>query len=321
MPAGSKSLRRLLTAVVVALAGMTAAAAEPARTEDVVAGGLAATLLLPQAVARPPVALIIAGSGPTDRDGRGPAVAAPYLRRLAEGLAAHGIASLRYDKRGVGQSRSAAVPEQTLKIDRFVDDAAIWIDWLRRRSNLGAVVAVGHSEGGLIATLLAGRAELRGVVLLNSPGRRFAAILRQQLEPALPSALRDEAFSVLASLERGERVAAVSAELMPLFRPGVQPYLMSLLPIDPAEVFATVTVPAMIVSGNRDIQISVADAEALFRARPDARRWHGSDMNHILASAPTDRAGNLRLYADPDAALAPGLVEAVAGFISDVADR
>jgi pimeloyl-ACP methyl ester carboxylesterase len=312
-------VRLLLASLLVAAATMTSAAADPPHSQEVAAGGLSATLLRPAGIERPPVALIIAGSGPTDRDGLGVGVAAPYLRRLAEGLAAHGIASLRYDKRGIGRSRGAAVPEHTLKIDRFVDDAAIWIDWLRRRSDLGAVVAVGHSEGGLIATLLAGRAELRGVVLLNSPGRRFATILREQLEPALPSALRDEAFSVLSALERGEKVTTVSAELAPLFRPSVQPYLMSLLPVDPAEALAAVTTAVMIVSGGHDLQIGAADADALVRARPDARRWHGPAMNHVLASAPADRAGNLRLYADPDAALAPGLVERIAEFITVVA--
>jgi uncharacterized protein len=308
-------VRRLVAAIAVVLASVTAAVAAPPAGEDVVAGSLSATLIVPAGVTRPPVALVIAGSGPTDRDGRGAGVAAPYLRRLAEGLAARGIASLRYDKRGVGRSRDAAAPEATLKIDRFVDDAAIWVDWLRRRSDLGAVVAVGHSEGGLMATLLAERSKLAGLVLLNSPGRRFGAILRQQLGPALPSALRDEALSTLAALERGERVAAVSKELMPLFRPSLQPYLMSLMPIDPAEALAAVSVPVMIVDGGRDLQVGIADAEALLGARPDARRWHGPDMNHVLASAPADRAGNLALYADPDAALAPGLLDTVAGFM------
>jgi alpha-beta hydrolase superfamily lysophospholipase len=310
-------VRRTPVAVLVffflAVAIRAAAAQSSA---DVAAGGLAGTLVLPDGVVRPPVALIIAGSGPTDRDGTGPGVAFPYLSRLANGLAARGIASLRYDKRGIGASRAAALPEDRLRIDRFVDDAAIWVDWLRRREDLGPVVAVGHSEGGLIASLMAARSDIGGLVLLNSPGRRFASILRQQLAPALPSALRDEALATLAALERGERVTTVSPELAPLFRPGVQPYLMSLMPVDPAAALAAVTVPVMIVSGGRDLQIGDDDAEALFRARPDARRWHGDDMNHVLAAAPDDRAGNLRTYTDPAAHLAPGLVDAVAGFLS-----
>jgi pimeloyl-ACP methyl ester carboxylesterase len=308
-------MRGSLAALVVWLAVVTSAAAQPG--VEVMAGGLAGTLVVPQGVSRPPVALIIAGSGPTDRDGTGPGVAFPYLRRLADGLAARGIASLRYDKRGIGASRTAAVPEERLHVDRFVDDAAIWIDWLRRRSDLGPVVAIGHSEGGLIATLMAARTRLRALVLLNSPGRTFATVLRQQLEPALASRLRDEALSVLAALERGERVTMVSPELAPLFRPSVQPYLLSLLPIDPAAALAAVTVPVLIVSGGRDLQVGEADAEALARARPDAARWHDDHMNHVLASAPDDRDGNLRLYADPNAGLASGLVDAIAGFVID----
>jgi alpha-beta hydrolase superfamily lysophospholipase len=283
---------------------------------DVTVGGLSGTLVLPDGVTRPPVALIIAGSGPTDRDGTGPGVAFPYLRRLAGDLAARGVASLRYDKRGIGASRTAALPEQRLRVDRFVDDAAIWTEWLRRRSDLGPVVAIGHSEGGLIATLMAARTELRALVLLNSPGRKFAAILREQLEPALASPLRDEALAVLAALERGERVTRVSPELAPLFRPSVQPYLLSLMPIDPAAALAAVTVPVLIVSGGRDLQVAEADAEALARARPDAARWHGDHMNHVLANAPDGRDGNLGLYADPDAGLASGLADAVAGYIT-----
>jgi pimeloyl-ACP methyl ester carboxylesterase len=307
-------VRRTPVAALVFLAVMIRAAAAQSSAE-VAAGGLAGTLVMPGGVERPPVALIIAGSGPTDRDGTGPGVAFPYLRRLTDGLAARGIASLRYDKRGIGGSRTAALPEDRLRIDRFVDDAAIWVDWLRRRQELGPVFAVGHSEGGLIASLMVARSDVRGLVLLNSPGRRFATVLRQQLEPTLPSALRDEALATLAALERGERVTTVSPELAPLFRPSVQPYLMSLMPIDPAAILAAATVPVMMVSGGRDLQIGAADAEALLRARPDARRWHGDDMNHVLAATPGDRTENLRTYADPAAPLAAGLVEAIADFI------
>jgi pimeloyl-ACP methyl ester carboxylesterase len=307
-------MRRTLAALLVLLTVATSTTAQPGI--EVTAGGLAGTLLVPDGVSRPPVALIIAGSGPTDRNGTGPGVAFPYLRRLAEDLASRGIASLRYDKRGIGASRLAALPEERLRVDRFVDDAAIWIDWLRRRPDLGPVIAIGHSEGGLVATLMAARTKLDGLVLLNSPGRRFATILREQLEPALASPLRDEALSVLAALERGEQVAMVSPELAPLFRPGVQPYLLSLMPIDPAMALAAETVPVLIVSGGRDLQVTDADAEALAQARPDAVRWHGEHMNHVLADAPEHRDGNLHLYSDPDAALASGLADAIAGFIA-----
>jgi pimeloyl-ACP methyl ester carboxylesterase len=313
---------RRLFAILAAVALMpmqTSAQNAPPIVSEAGIAGLSGTLLRPVAE-RPPVVLIIAGSGPTDRDGKGLGVAATYLRQLAEGLAKHGIATLRYDKRGIGQSRSAAIPEDQLRIDHFVSDAETWVTWLRTRGDLGRVIVAGHSEGGLIAILLAHRVNLDGAVLIATSGRPLGSIIRDQLDAApMPDALRNEANAMLSALKRGESVAAVSAPLQPLFRPSVQPYLRSVMAIDPAKELAALQLPLMIVSGGRDLQIGAADTEALVRAKPDARRFHVSEMNHILTNAPSDRESNLKLYADPRSGLTPGLVDALAAFVSDPA--
>jgi len=81
-----------------------------------------------------PVALIISGSGPTDRDGN--SIMLPggnnSLKQVAEALAAQGVASVRYDKRGVGHSTAAGTSEDALRFDMYVADAAAWVEWLRR---------------------------------------------------------------------------------------------------------------------------------------------------------------------------------------------
>jgi pimeloyl-ACP methyl ester carboxylesterase len=292
---------------------------EPPVITEVVTAGLSGTLIRPVAE-RPPVVLVIAGSGPTDRDGKGRGVTATYLRQLAEGLAKHGIATLRYDKRGIGQSRSAAIPEDQVRVDHFVSDAEAWVTWLQTRGDFGRVIVAGHSEGGLIAILLARRVTLDGAVLIATPGRSFGSILRDQLNAVpMPDALRNEANAALSALERGETVASVSAPLQSLFRPSVQPYLRSLMAIDPAKELAALRLPLMIVSGGRDLQVGAADAAALVRAKPDARRFQASEMNHVLTNAPPDREGNVKLYADPNTSLTPGLVEATAAFVTEVA--
>jgi hypothetical protein len=284
--------------------------------EDVVEGGLSGTLVRPQ-LDRPPVVLLIAGSGPTDRDGRSRSVVAPYLKNLAEGLAARGIASLRYDKRGVGASAAAAPNEQDLRFDHYVADAERWIAWLRQRDDLGPVAVAGHSEGGLIAMRALARAEVSRLILLAPPGRPFGAVLRDQLrDTPMPPPMRDEALAILGALERGETVPSLSRPLYPLFRPSVQPYLRSMIAIDPAHELAALRVPVLIVSGGRDLQIGGEDIAALVRARPDAGQFHRASMNHVLADAPPDREGNVLLYADPATALAPGLVDAVAAFVT-----
>lgn len=313
--------RRRLLAVLAAVALMptqTNAQSTPPAVSEVTTTGLSGTLIRP-AGERPPVVLIVAGSGPVGRDGTGLGVTAPYLRQLAEGLAKHGIATLRYDKRGVGGSRSAAIPEDQLRIDKYVSDAGAWVAWLRARADLGRVIVAGHSEGGLITILLARRVALDGAVLIAASGRSFGNIVRDQFNAMpIPDALRDEVNATLSALERGESVTTISPPLQAIFRPSVQPYIRSLMAVDPAKEIAALNIPMMIVSGGRDIQIGATDIEALVRAKPDARRFHAPEMSHILTNAPPDREGNLKLYADPNISLTPDLTEAIAAFVSDV---
>jgi uncharacterized protein len=283
--------------------------------EDVTVGGLSGTLLKPAGVDRPPVVLLIVGSGPTDRNGNQAGTGPGSLRLLAETLAQRGIASLRYDKRGIGRSVLAGLREQDVVLGSFVDDAAAWLAWLQQRRDLGAPILAGHSEGGLIAILLAKRMPVAGIVLIAAPGRRVGDVLREQLQGSdMPAPLLAEAREMLAALERGETVADVKPELAPLFRPSAQPFMRSLLAVDPAGELAGLKLPVMIVSGGHDLQVTAADAALLAKARPDAARLDVPGMSHVLKIAPPDLAGQRDAYANTSLPLAPGLADAVADF-------
>ncbi|HEY2569966.1 MAG TPA: alpha/beta fold hydrolase, partial [Solirubrobacteraceae bacterium] len=288
--------------------------------EDVTVGILSGTLLKPPGVERPPVVLLVAGSGPTDRNGNQGGAGPGELRQLAEALAQRGVASLRYDKRGIGRSAVAGLREQDMVLGSFVDDAAAWITWLQQRRDLGAPIVAGHSEGGLIAILLAKRIPVSGIVLIATPGRRLGDVLREQLQQnGMPAPLLSDAIATIAALERGESVSTVKPELAALFRPSVQPFMRSTLAVDPAGELGGLKLPVMIVAGGHDLQVSAADAALLAQARPDAVRLDIPDMNHVLKIAPADRAGQQNAYANPSLPLAPGLGDAVAAFAKRVA--
>jgi len=262
-------------------------------------------------------ALIIAGSGPTDRDGNSPlGVSASSYRLLAEGLAAHGVATVRTDKRGVGESAPALTSEAELAFTDFADDARAWAAETARLTGQPCAWLVGHSEGALVALTAASRDDetICGLVLLSGAGRPIGAVLREQLAPT-PEPFLGQALAILAELEAGRPVADVPPQLAGLFRPSVQPYMISWLPLDPAAMVAAYDGPVMIGHGTTDIQVGVADAQALAAARPDAtlKIWDG--VNHLLKIAPADRAANAATYGNPDLPLAPGVVEDVAGFI------
>ena len=285
------------------------------------AGGLAGTLARPaQGPPRGPAALIIAGSGPTDRDGNGPNISTDTYRLIAAGLASAGIRSLRYDKRGIGGSMGAMTRETDLRFDHLVDDALGAARHLSARPDVSSLVLAGHSEGGLIATLAAEKIPAAGLVLLASPGRPLAAVLRRQLQAApMPQDLRERALDILGKLSVGEEVADVPPVLAPLFRASVQPYLMSQLAIDPAAALARLAVPTLIVLAGRDIQIVEADLAALTRVRRDARVLELPYANHTLKRAPANRAGNVAVYQDRAAPLDPDLMPALVEFVREVA--
>ena len=133
-------------------------------------GTLHGTLERPLSSAPVPIALIIAGSGPTDRDGNQPGLRNDSLKQLGEALARRGVCALRYDKRGIAASAAAAVDEEDL-FDALVLDAAHWLHWLRRNSRVQRVTVIGHGQGALIALLAARREGVEALVTIASPGR------------------------------------------------------------------------------------------------------------------------------------------------------
>ena len=259
-----------ISVAVVLAAGWSPGMAGPVERRLTVEG-LALSYLRPEGNDRVPLAVIIAGSGPTDRDGNSlQGLKTDAYKQLAEALADLGIATVRYDKRGIGGSVDLGKDETVLTIDVFAKDAQVIAKWARQLPNVGSIVLIGHSEGGVLALMAAKAAAAKAIVLLTTPGRPIGQILRDQLaRPALPQELRTEALEIIAALERGEEVKTVRPDLEPLFRPSVQPFVRSLIKTDPAQLLRGLDVPALVIGGGRDIQVGRADFDALAAARAD----------------------------------------------------
>ena len=298
---------------------MAAPCTDQALTLETPSGALHGSLRRPDRDDNGTALLLVAGSGPTDRDGNGPGYRNDSLLRLAAGLCDRGLASLRTDKRGVAASATAVEREDALRFDTAVDDAVAWAALLARQPGVARIVLLGHSEGALIAALAAERAAASGLISLAGAGLPAGALLSRQLAAStLSDALKAEAARVLAELEAGRRVAAVAEGLQTIFRPSVQPYLIGWLEHDPAEVLDRQDLPLLLIGGGRDLQIGPADLDRLHAARPDAERLLLPEMNHVLRAVGPDRADNVASYNDPSRPLAPGLVEAIARFVADL---
>ena len=281
-------------------------------------GVLHGTLLVPPPSADPvPVVLIHAGSGPTDRDGNSPLLAGPNnsLKLLAEGLATLGIASVRFDKRGIGASRAAGAREEDLRFDMLIEDAAGWIRLLRSDPRFSSVTVVGHSEGSLIGMVAARRAGASAFVSVAGSGRPAQDIIREQLGAQLSPTMMAGAARGLDALAAGRLADSVPPGLESLFRRSVQPYLISWFRYDPAKEIAALTVPVLIAQGTTDLQVPVGDARLLASAAPHARLLLVEGMNHVLKLAAGDRAAQTRSYGDPALPVAPQLIAAIADLV------
>lgn len=265
-----------------------------------------------------PVMILIAGSGPTDKDGN--TIGNPgknnSLKMLAESLAEKGIASIRYDKRGIGENMQLAGREADLRFEQYIDDAAAWIQFAKKDGLFSKVGIIGHSEGSLIGMEAAKKTETDIFISLAGPGEPIDQVLIKQLEEQLTPKLLTESKDILAKLKQGKQVETVSADLQNVFRPSVQPYMISWIQYNPIESVKELNIPVLIVNGNRDIQVPATNAKALHTEKSDSELLILEKMNHVLKEAPADRAGNLATYTNPELPLSTGLINGIIEFLN-----
>ncbi len=310
-------MRNFATWVIGMAMSLLPMASAGAWTErDVNRSGLYGTLTLPEGGNPVRAVFIHAGSGPTDRNGNNPAGSNDSLKLIAHGFAAEGIASLRVDKRGIAASAGAAVREDDLRIETYVADAIAWLEFMRGELPQSRLFVLGHSEGALIGTLAARRTDLAGLILVAGAGESADRIIARQLAAiGVSEQLQSASGRIAESLRKGQPVTEIPSELLALYRPSVQNYLMSWLPLDPAAELAKTRVPALIVQGTTDVQILPEDAQRLASARQGTKLVLIEGMNHVLKEAPLERRENLSTYIKPDLPLAPELLPAIVEFV------
>ncbi|WP_341323841.1 S-layer homology domain-containing protein [Solibacillus sp. FSL H8-0523] len=282
----------------------------------VTGGELKVALQMPTEQSAPvPVGIIIAGSGPTTKDGNTAIGENNSYKMLAEELAEKGIATIRYDKRGIGENTALVAKEEDLVFDLYAQDVERIVKAINADPRFSTVHVIGHSEGSLVGMVAATSTKVDSVISLAGAGRPVDDILIEQLTPQLSEELLKASKNILAVLKKGDKVETVPESLYSLFRPSVQPYMISWLQYDPSEILKSLDVETLIIQGKNDVQVKVSDAERLSAAKPSAKLQYFDTMNHVLKDSPTDLAGNIATYTNPTLPLAEGLVDSISSFI------
>lgn len=286
------------------------------------AGSISGTLTMPKEVSgKIPVVLIIAGTGPVDRNGNSKNINdninANTYQLLAYALAKAGIASLRYDKHGVGQSISAN-GEKDLRFDDYSDDASTLIGMLNDDERFSKIIIAGHSEGALVGMLASVDQPIKGFISIEGPGESADKLVTEQLKSTKPSYIQDEFKTILDTMRKGKKFDNVDPALYYLARPSIQYYLMSWFRHDPTRDIKSIKCPMLIIQGGADLDVPVTQGQKLKSAKSSATLVIIRDMNYVLKDAPPDKDANRATYTKPDLPLNQELVTTITDFIKEL---
>lgn len=294
---------------------------DPSLTESPVSlktfsGTIYGTITTPKTLnGKIPVVLIIAGSGPIDRNGNSPNLVTNDYKLIAEALGKDAIASLRYDKRMVGESVGTE-KEESLRFDDYVDDAIGMINLLKEDKRFSKVIVLGHSEGSLVGILasISSEGSTNAFISVAGAGRRADDILTEQMK-SQPTYMSEGFKKILDSLAVGKVQKKVDPSLYFIARPSIQNYLRSWCKFDPQQEIKKLRIPILIVQGSTDLQVPVTDAEKLKKAKSAATLTIIHGMNHVFKEAPIDKDKNMATYNQPELPLKPEFVSSVLDFI------
>lgn len=319
-------MKKILLFTIIVTLLTTGCKSNKIRTEkydlEVDKGLIYGTLALPKGEGPFPVVIIIGGSGPTDRDGNNPISGDNNsLKMIAEHLANNGIASIRYDKRGIAESMGLVQKEEELVFEDYVEDAIEWVEKVQEDDRFNKYFILGHSEGAQIGGIAASKLNVDGFVSIAGMGESAYDTLVRQIKDQ-PGDIFARSLPILDELNNGKLVDNPPGDLAALFRPSVQPYLISWFKYDPKDTIIKIDAPVLIIQGDTDLQVGVKDAQDLYMARVPISKAPVKlvvveGMNHILKDAPLDKEENFKTYSDPKLSLNEELKNELINFIND----
>lgn len=259
------------------------------------------------------VTILIAGSGPTDRNGNSiPMMTTNAYKFLSEGLAENGINIFTYDKRAIALSKKKEAKEEEGRFEDNVNDLNLVIDVLKKRFT--NISLIGHSEGALVALLAANNPLVANYISISGPGETIDKTLSKQIAQSAPF-LQKQSDEILSELKRGNTVGEVIPMLQSLFRPSVQPYLISWIKYDPYLEIKKLNKPILIIQGDKDLQVDIEHGKLLHQANPKSKLVTLSGMNHVFKNIEKDE-DNLKSYNNGTLSIHPELVSTIVKFLN-----
>ncbi|MBP1839658.1 alpha/beta hydrolase [Formosa algae] len=306
-------MRPIIILLLFLLTGITQAQEQKFNSEDLAITQLIdGTLLTPLNIEKLDLAIIIGGSGPTDRNGNQNFLKNNSLKKLAEQLTLQNIATFRYDKRIVKQLKMKQV-DKSIKFDDFISDAEDVLDYFKAKNTFNKIYVIGHSQGSLIGMIIS-KDKADGFISIAGPAETIDTVIIEQLTTNAPIYLEDSK-SVFAILKTGKTTTDYPAALESIFNLDVQPFIANWMTYNPQDELKKLDIPILIINGTKDLQVSVKAAETLKTIAPKAKLQLIENMNHIFVPITGDRLENTKSYNESAREIAPELTTSIVDFI------
>ena len=260
-----------------------------------------------------PLAIIINGSGPIDRNGNEMMTKNNSAKKLAEALAKKGIATFRYDKRTL-KAQQLNIDEKDMRFDDFIDDAKAVIKRFSELPNYSSLYIIGHSQGSLVG-MIAAQEKADGFISIAGAGQTIDNLIVEQIGRQMPG-LEESARTAFNELRANGKVKDYNQGLASLFKKSIQPFMFSWMKYDPQQEIKKLEMPVLIINGDNDLQVNTNEAEKLKAARPDAELIIIENMNHIYRIIDkNDDIANQKSYNEPQRPISNEMIEQISNFI------
>tara|TARA_B100000949_G_scaffold98521_1_gene87960 strand:+ start:1 stop:927 length:927 start_codon:yes stop_codon:yes gene_type:complete len=260
-----------------------------------------------------PLAIIINGSGPIDRNGNEMMTKNNSAKKLAEALAKKGIATFRYDKRTL-KAQQLNIDEKDMRFDDFIDDAKAVIKRFSELPNYSSLYIIGHSQGSLVG-MIAAQEKADGFISIAGAGQTIDSLIVEQIGRQMPG-LEECAKTAFNELRANGKVKDYNQGLASLFKKSIQPFMFSWMKYDPQQEIKKLEMPVLIINGDNDLQVNTNEAEKLKAAKPNAELVIIENMNHIYRIIDkNDDIANQKSYNEPQRPISNEMVEQISNFI------
>jgi pimeloyl-ACP methyl ester carboxylesterase len=279
---------------------------------------LSGTLAMPQKSKNLYLLIIHPGSGPTDRNGNQANTQNNSLKFLSDSLVSKGYTCFRLDKRIIKMIKENAINEKELLFDTLVQDLRQVVSYFHQNYNFSKIILVGHSEGSLISMMASfDNLWVSAFISLCGPGRPADEVLSEQISISAPF-IKDTSNVILAKLKKGIQVDTLMPLLKTIFRPSVQPYLISWMKYNPSHELSKLNIPILILNGDNDLQVDVKEAELLRQSNPSAKKIVIEGMNHVLKICDRAKQANLATYSNPALPVSSNLITSIDKFLKNL---